>query len=606
MPRRQKDPLVVSKAQIESFLSYTTNIGLNSVEKYPEAIVRLDLSPIGAEQWLQQRQINVKWNTKRSHDEITNPKRRSNPKYHTLSDFGTTNCVPKKRYDWTEHWVCGHAGKYRDEPHFWLRKQVNQDVVEIEYIWEHDGHNVGTLGSMMGSMLPLCVKSWIEDRVQQCLDWKAIKSLLRIDSGMLEEIDAGRAHDILDSLHIAHMDIYNALWRSMKKLAHLDHDGYESLTLWKTKLEEKGYSVYYEQNVNTGQGVPATFMITPKARLSEYTISDFILWLCVTLGFHCNIWMLDCSDVEAAVTIFLCLWHVMKAVCEQSKKKLSGSPEKGVSKVEANRRLRESAVKNFKKLVYAMTTDEFEEQWSEIQSMYAEHSDWLKYLRSEWYSKKERWGMAWWVGKAHYKIDTNNYVESWRCQLKLHYLKLMRRQRLDVMLFILTEQVEPDFRCADTQVSLDFSKPRLCLAESESQRMACMISSEDVDDMVQAVNEMGEKTPDLWIRSFTDDDLWYRVHVEGYQDQFGAKKTSIVECECMDQVKNWLKCKHMFLASRFSGLPIHQLSQSHHIPKASAPVPDSSDSLLTRDVKLAKKAILDRHCVSQGHRPTWV
>jgi hypothetical protein len=41
---------------------------------------------------------------------------------------------------------------------------------------------------MAGSMLPLRVKEWIENRVAEGLDWKAIKPLLRIDAMILDKV----------------------------------------------------------------------------------------------------------------------------------------------------------------------------------------------------------------------------------------------------------------------------------------------------------------------------------------------------------------------------------------------------------------------------------
>jgi hypothetical protein len=84
----------------------------------------------------------------------------------------------------------------------------------------------------------------------------------------------------------------------------------------------------------------------------------------------------------------------------------------------------------------------------------------------------------------HYKIDTNNYVESWHHHLKTFYLKLMRKQRIDVLLHILTEQVEPDFRRSDIRVALDFERPRLSKSEQVSYQKARLIPSEDLDDMI--------------------------------------------------------------------------------------------------------------------------
>jgi hypothetical protein len=115
-------------------------------------------------------------------------------------------------YDWTEKWLCGRSGKYRDEwdtnpsprkhrpnrhhpsvkvdcgTYIFLRKVCGEDKVKIEYCWEHDGHEPGTAKDMAGSILPLHVKEWIENRVAEGLDWKAIKPLLRIEAMILDKV----------------------------------------------------------------------------------------------------------------------------------------------------------------------------------------------------------------------------------------------------------------------------------------------------------------------------------------------------------------------------------------------------------------------------------
>ncbi|KAJ7660131.1 hypothetical protein DFH06DRAFT_1472232 [Mycena polygramma] len=437
-------------------------------------IVVLEYTESDAEHWLQTRLSADKWVLKRSREEDSHKSRKkksSTPYPDPATDVPRRG--PKKQFDWTEKWLCGRSGKYRDErkaelsprkrrpnrhhpsvkvgcdSYIYLRKVHGQDLVKIEYCWEHDGHEPGTIQDMAGSMLPIRVKEWIENRVDEGLDWKAIKPLLRLDALILDQLDAGTFTDLPESLRIAQTDVYNAIRRRLRKLAHLDPDGTRSLSLWKEKLGSLGYSVLYEpvsaqardensyvfaivspwqkklllkynkvacfdsthntcfsaagkeekaflytvvvKNLATGKGSPAAFMITPSE--AQYTIIDFIRWLRTECGFLCTTWMIDCSDVEAAgittgcgvaILIFLCFWHVMKAVAEQAKKKLAvKNPPDGVSKTAANSQLRADAVADFRRLLNALTTEEFDEILEEIESSYSEYPSWLKYLHTE-------------------------------------------------------------------------------------------------------------------------------------------------------------------------------------------------------------------------------
>ncbi|KAI7849150.1 hypothetical protein BDC45DRAFT_521297, partial [Circinella umbellata] len=49
--------------------------------------------------------------------------------------------------------------------------------------------------------------------------------------------------------------------------------------------------------------------------------------------------------------------------------------------------------------------------------------------------KREKWSQAW---RNHYHhVNTNNYIETWHRQLKEVYLPSLRRQRVDVLVYIL-------------------------------------------------------------------------------------------------------------------------------------------------------------------------
>jgi hypothetical protein len=106
-------------------------------------------------------------------------------------------------------------------------------------------------------------------------------------------------------------------------------DSTHSTCFFATGRSEKAFlNTIVLKNTLTGKGVPAAFMITPSE--AQYALGEFLSWL-RTLGFKPKTFMIDCSDVEAAaissayplVPILNCLWHVLKAVTEQAKKKLS-------------------------------------------------------------------------------------------------------------------------------------------------------------------------------------------------------------------------------------------------------------------------------------------
>ncbi|KAJ7238368.1 hypothetical protein C8J57DRAFT_1246444 [Mycena rebaudengoi] len=306
--------------------------------------------------------------------------------------------------------------------------------------------------------------------------------------------------------------------------------------------EEKAflYTVVLK-NLATGKGCPAAFTITPSEAL--YAITNFIRWLRVECKFICSVWMIYCSEVEAAgitsgcgfaTLLFLCFWHVMKAAAEQAKKS---------------------------------------SRWVRLSSQFIHtHPDWLKYLNTQWLPPNHRWAMAYRQDTPHHKIDTNNYVESWH-HLRSFYLKLMRKLRVDVLLHILTEQVEPDFRRSDIRITLDFERP--WLSKSEHQQS---IPTEDLDDMIADPedNEISKvasilslqslpltvlQNPNICIHIFTGEDIWSLIKIHDFPsvDNDFDTLTGIISCECPQFTKHELKCKHMFLTSRITGYPVQHL-----------------------------------------------
>ena len=68
----------------------------------------------------------------------------------------------------------------------------------------------------------------------------------------------------------------------------------------------------------------------------------------------------------------------------------------------------------------------------------------------------------------------------------------MRRQRIDVILHILSEKVELDFHRADLRVALSFETAKLLKEERQSRRLAEEMESSEMHGMVEMYND-GDK-----------------------------------------------------------------------------------------------------------------
>ncbi|KIJ33282.1 hypothetical protein M422DRAFT_264837 [Sphaerobolus stellatus SS14] len=128
----------------------------------------------------------------------------------------------KRKYEWKRIYECDHTGSPRDRRDENLSpskrrktkekvyKLFGSDVVNIDHYWEHTGHDPSTLRSMKESRNPDAVRHWLDCRVNDGFDSKAIKAMLRMTSEELAEIT-----DEIDalpcSIKISAQDIYNAL-----------------------------------------------------------------------------------------------------------------------------------------------------------------------------------------------------------------------------------------------------------------------------------------------------------------------------------------------------------------------------------------------------------
>ena len=77
--------------------------------------------------------------------------------------------------------------------------------------------------------------------------------------------------------------------------------------------------------------------------------------------------------------------------------------------------------------------------------------------------------------------------------LKRDYLGLMRKQRVDVLVHILVDQVELDLRCKEAQVDLGFDVARLQKQEKASKRLAFAVELGELGSMIELCEDGQEK-----------------------------------------------------------------------------------------------------------------
>jgi hypothetical protein len=62
---------------------------------------------------------------------------------------------------------------------------MTDHTIQVIYKWNHPDHDPSNVEEITNTRLPLSVKIWIDEHVNKCMDWKAIKNLLRLDENTL-------------------------------------------------------------------------------------------------------------------------------------------------------------------------------------------------------------------------------------------------------------------------------------------------------------------------------------------------------------------------------------------------------------------------------------
>ena len=65
---------------------------------------------------------------------------------------------------------------------------MTDNTIMVKYTWKHVNHNPHELKEIIQARLPTEVKEWINNHVEKNMDWKSIKSLLRMDDENLMQV----------------------------------------------------------------------------------------------------------------------------------------------------------------------------------------------------------------------------------------------------------------------------------------------------------------------------------------------------------------------------------------------------------------------------------
>jgi len=177
---------------------------------------------------------------------------------------------------------------------------------------------------------------------------------------------------------------------------------------------------------------------------------------------------------------------------------------------------------------------------------------WVTYVQETWLSRKEQWARAW-RQEAHRGVDTNNFMESWHNQLKSTYLGLMRKQGVDVFLWLLLRQCVPDYHASELRVTLGLQACALSKSDRKAKQRAMDLNYTEALALVSQEDD-GAVTVDSFAASSVRYTLEQKLDALGDEHELAA-------CSCPAFAHSEFPCKHMWLAHRILGLPLAQFSR---------------------------------------------
>ncbi|KAI9309927.1 hypothetical protein BX666DRAFT_2145619 [Dichotomocladium elegans] len=213
----------------------------------------------------------------------------------------------------------------------------------------------------------------------------------------------------------------------------------------------------------------------------------------------------------------------------------------GVQKtVQEKRQHRDDAFSYLKRMMYAENEEDFQMAYDELVMWVEQHeqewdaNDLIQYIDDHYLGKKEKWSRAW--RQHNYHIDTNNFIESWHQSLKEVYLKGLKRQHVNVLVYILWDVVLPSVMTDHAQKALMVSPAVMTRAERQRNNLARDIPEDVANAMVTSYTESAAT-----VMSFTDNTKSYTITINDNR---------MTACTCLDFERSHALCKHLYLLHR--------------------------------------------------------
>ncbi|KAG2220710.1 hypothetical protein INT45_012574 [Circinella minor] len=297
----------------------------------------------------------------------------------------------------------------------------------------------------------------------------------------------------------------------------------------------------------TGKGKPLTWMITNSQ--AQYPILYWLQWLKDEHGYVPSRVMIDDSNTEIAAinkAYNTVNDDVSSGTYTDNKNiltKLTAKPSTPSKTLKETREMRETALSLMMNMMRAETPVDFDLEHEKFETWCIDvDEEWdgpelYQYFEREFLRRREKWSQALTTCKKkyHHHVNTNNYIETWHRQLKDVYLASLRRQRVDVLVYILWGLVLPDLM-QDHLCTVPKFRLRT-MNKAERRRLAHVNELNEEEAAARIVSQEGNT---IKVLSFTDENITYDILIDADND-------FIVSCTCPDNQTNDSQYKHMYL-----------------------------------------------------------
>jgi len=289
-----------------------------------------------------------------------------------------------------------------------------------------------------------------------------------------------------------------------------------------------------------GKGLPVCFAFT--ASLAKEPVTDIMSWLRASTGLVPFAVMSDCAlaikwavqhtyeDIgTVAPKHYWCLFHVLKAFKGQATAYV--------------KELADLALADFRTVLFAEDYPEsrmglFLHKWHKIKPEFAH------YVQAQWHKNIKHWSYFFRT-TAHQGMHTNNYTEAWHKLLKSRYIPPPEKRRIDEVVKIFCDEVEPAYRNQLSRVEGGFQSQGVSQFQSPQKKKA----DEYTPGFLELLGVVIYSYPGHYVMSSWTNPVLisYFVH---FHDPAASFKGRITSCSCPFFLRFGSACKHMYYLAK--------------------------------------------------------